>query len=226
MLVYRSYASITILKTGPRSLSQPWIKAWNYALEKLRTNPNLLLTTRLLAVGAELEIAMDGSGVMPGLRTKLLAAVKEVDLLAKYPNSPKAVAAILAYQKRSIVEVELAESSLVKAATESKIPWYLYTYLSEISRDKCDLEGAYHWSKMAADSVKRRASRLEWCTKHLVLMIDPQAKFSAERRKSSVASFYRLALKLPDGFLGRNRLRIDKIEAAFERIVAAAPIRG
>ena len=83
--------------------------------------------------------------------------------------------------------------------------------------DKCDSEGAFYWSKMAADSVKGNASRLAWYTKHLVLKMNSKKPYSIERQGNALDRFYSMLISLPDGFLGRNKLRIKKAGRAVTR---------
>ena len=147
----------------------------------------------------------------PRLKSMILDAVKDADAEAKSKFERHAVISNAAYLLRQAGLFRDAEKLLLKEIKTTDTPWYYYSGLSRIATAQGRHQEAGAYMTKAKDSAKGRATKLQWVVSDLLFIADQEGVSSPKNLEPVVHEYYKIAVALPDGFLGRNGLRARRV---------------
>lgn len=201
---------------------------WVKALVEIRQFPAIDPSTRVGSHMGEIDIQRirQPEGPLPeALMTQVREAGRLADTEAKDAYDRHATISLAADVLEEAGDIEGARKLLTDEAAKTDTPWYYQSGLAALEKNQGNTEAALSWSAKARDSVKGRASKLQWAASDVLLAAKllPQDKPApmAERLKI----FYEIIFTLEDGFAGRNAARVKKIEDAMKPWLAAPEIR-
>lgn len=197
------------------------------ALDELHADPSVSIDNRLWAAGAKVSLFRLDAGkdapVPAALKAEMQKAVAEADAAAKTPydrHSAISGAADLLYQ---VGDVEGGQKLLEKEIKATDTPWYYQSTYSYLENKAGHKESALKWAQAARESVKGRASRIQWIVEDLALTAKTPAQGQEERLVAVVKDYYDTALAQPDGFEGRNAKRAAKVSKELKPWLAKKP---
>jgi protein disulfide-isomerase len=191
------------------------IKRWLAAAEVIAKDQMLSIDTRLWALNprlALLRLEKPDAPVPADLKKTVTEAATRADQEAKTPYERKAVVAGAAYLMRDVGNFDGARALLDKELKTTDTPWYYQSSYASLEKAAGNRDAALEWAAKARQSVKGRASRLQWIVEDLALTTKlgaPEADLP--RLEEIVKDYYETALSLPDGFKGRNATRAKRV---------------
>lgn len=205
---------------GWKAKSKPYqeLKAqWLAAAALIQANPKASVDTRLWTVNPEITFYLyehPNQKVNADLKIKVEKAVARADADAKSEFDRHAAISGAAYLLRQVGSHEEARRLLEAEVKRTNTPWYYYGSLSALESELKNEAAAQKWSALARETVKGRASKIQWITSDLLLNAKDKS------RKAYVLSisreFYAEALQNKDGFAGRNNMRAKRVEEALQ----------
>ncbi|MCC7441145.1 MAG: thioredoxin family protein [Bdellovibrionales bacterium] len=103
-----------------------------------------------------------------------------------------------------------AERLLMDHMKSSKWPYYVMSSLSELYLQKDDRPRALAWAEKAYRAAEGPATRLQWGTDYLSLLVKADPK-SPERLVAETRKFLESSLSTSDAFHGRSLKRLEKL---------------
>ncbi len=188
---------------------------WLAAAEVIRNDSSFSIDTRTWTWNPALTLFRldhpDGP-VPPELAQSITKAVATADQEAKTPYERHAAISGAADLLRQIGDYPGARQLLDKELAVTDTPWYYQSVYASVERTAGDKQAALAWSAKARQSVKGRASRLQWIVEDLAMTAKLGTPATeTPRLEGLVKEYYDMALSLPDGFKGRNSLRAKKV---------------
>ena len=188
------------------------------ALRKLGEDSRLSVDTSLWTLYPAIAFAKKDKKIKGDQRLKadVLTAVEKADQRAQSDFERHAVISGAAYLLAEIEEFKKAKELLQKEIKTTNTPWYYYSGLARIATKENNKAERLKWTRKASEVAEGRASRLQWLASDLLLHAELDETNDSAVLRSLTEDFYNLAFELGDGFVGRNRLRADRVAAALQ----------
>lgn len=226
---YRSSDTLKLLFPDQKKGYEKWKQTWLKSAETIANTPKLSVDTRLWAVYPGLDIFFmekDKNQKVPeDLKDKVIASVELANERADSKYERHAVVSGAAYLLRQVKAYENAQSLLEEELETTDTPWYYHSSLSSLARERDDHEKALYWSEKARKSAKGKATRLQWIANDLLLNMKLNSKGQTAHILPLIQEFYDLAFSLPDGFSGRNLLRVQNLAKSIRPLLAEDRIK-
>ncbi len=191
------------------------IKRWIAAADAIGKDPTQSSDTRLWSLAPRLNLFRlehEDGAVPTELKNAVTEAAARADQEAKSPYERKAVIAGAAAFLKDVGNFDAARALLDKELKTTDTPWYYEGVYASVEKAAGNRDAALAWAAKAHQSVKGRASRLQWIVENLALTAKlglPET--DTPRLEAIVKDYYETALGLPDGFKGRNLTRAKKV---------------
>lgn len=192
-------------------LSLRWIRA----AEFVRTRKKATADLKLAALYPQIVITRLYQGsknieVQKALKESVKEAVTLADLKALEPSSRHSAMTRAADLLQEVGEVNAARGLLLKELQNSTSPWYYQGALAALEEKQGNKKDALVWSRLAKNSAKGSATKLQWIVNDLLLnaRLAPHQTFAINKL---LREYYDLAFSLPDGFRGRNARRFARV---------------
>ena len=211
--------TIEQLAADNRSKIDAYSAKWLEAALFLQKSPSISIDTRLWSHFPALDLHRKFSNttlIPQSIKDDIMQAVAKADTTAQSDFQRHAVVSGAAFLMGEIEEYERAESLLKKEITQTNTPWYYQSGLARLAEKKGDLKAARKWSRTARKSAKGRATRMEWVARDILLTVRVAKDSEVDYVVGLTREFFDLALRLPDGFRGRNMLRATKVVEAIK----------
>ncbi|HRI65196.1 MAG TPA: thioredoxin family protein [Polyangium sp.] len=205
----------------PTPVTSGWKAKWLEATKSIRDHKDVSVDTRLSSYLPMLEFehhANPDKPVSEATKTALVAAVDKADADAKTPYERHTVITGAAFLLRQVGLVDRAKAMLLAEAEKTDTPFYYYSSLASQEKALGHMDEARKWSKKARESANGRATRLQWIAQDVQMNAKPNSPDERKYLLELADEFYKLALTLDDGFLGRNRMRAKQIRQALEAL--------
>lgn len=196
------------------------IARWLTAGDQLAADATLSPDARLWALNPRVELAK-GEATTATVR----AGAKLADERSKTPYERTATISGASYLLRQVGDFAGARALLDKELKTTKTPWYYQSSYASLEKAAGREAEALKWSKKARESVKGRASRVQWIVEDLVLSAKLEYKGKDARLAEVTKLYYDEALALPDGFAGRNAARAKKVVEALKPHAALPDVK-
>jgi thioredoxin-related protein len=205
---------------------QKYRQKWLAAARTIENEPNQSIDVRLIAAGAEVQfysLEHEKDKVPQELADQLREAVKTA--MGRISNNyERHVVTTTAAGMLSLVgDDEAARKMLLDEAARSATPFYLYSALASMEKEKGNYGEALKYAQLARETAKGRATRLQWITSDLILSLE-HGKNDTKRIETLVGEYYDLAVTLQDGFSGRNFARAKRIAKDLKPYMKITPI--
>jgi hypothetical protein len=191
------------------------VKRWIQAADVIGKDQTQSSDTRLWSLAPRLNLFRleHPEGPVPTELTQAVTdAAHRADQEAKTPYERKAVISGAASFMADVGNLPQARALLDKELKTTDTPWYYQSVYASIEKTAGNRDAALDWAAKAHQSVKGRASRLQWIVEDLALTAKlgiPET--DTPRLEAIVKDYYETALGLPDGFKGRNATRARKV---------------
>ena len=189
---------------------------WVKAMAEVAMEPSASVDLRLWARSAPFQVYLlrhKGEKVPRELRQLVAAIVADADREAKTPYERHAVISGAASLLLKAGDAAGARKLLDHELAHTNTPWYYQSSYAHLEQAEGQDEAALAWSQKARESVQGRASRLQWITEDLVMTSTVKSANQNGRLLALIKEYYDTALSLPDGFLGRNAKRAERVAA-------------
>ncbi len=193
-------------------LSLRWIRA----AEFIRTRKKASADLKLAALHPQIVItrlfqgATKNTETQKALKESIKEAVGLADSKAIEPLGRHSAMTRAADLLQEVGEVNAARSLLLKELQKSTAPWYYQGALAVLEEKRANKKEALVWSRLAKESAKGNATKLQWLVNDLLLnaKLAPNQTFTINKL---LREYYDLAFSLPDGFKGRNARRFARL---------------
>ncbi len=189
----------------------PLVAAYDAALAKLQTDATLSRADRLVALVARVQLA--GKDRLPALQAdaRELAARFDRDITDGYER--QAVITTASWMLEEAGLLDEADGLLKANLAKSHSPYYLMSDLADNAKKRGDAAAAIDWAAQAFEKSEGAATRLQWGTGYLRMLVELAPK-DAARIESVAARIIDEAASQPDAFearSGRSMQRIGKL---------------
>jgi protein disulfide-isomerase len=187
---------------------------WLSAAEQIAQSTNVSQDTRLSSVNPTLDFLRFEQKPLdqdPQLRAHVQAAVAKATSEAKHPFERHAVISGAAYLLRQVGDYAGAETLLKAEIKRTDTPWYYYTSLASLEQARGKAEAARVWAAKARESAQGRATKIQWITNDMILNGKDLSPENKPYLIQLAREYHALAMELGDGFVGRNRLRAERV---------------
>jgi protein disulfide-isomerase len=203
------------LKTKPEFTK--FSENWFTAAQTLQQDKTLSADSRLWAHYPELvayklvKPDVKPEALPKELRQKVAAAARQAISEAKSNFDRHAVISGAAYLLGEVGEFDEARKVLLAEVERTDTPWYYQSSLASLEKAAGRKKEALVWSGKARESVQGRSSKLQWLVSDIALILD----IGDDKKTATVAplldKYYVMAAQEPDGYLGRNRARAERV---------------
>ena len=189
----------------------PLVAAYDAALAKLQADATLSRADRLVALVARVQLACKDR--LPALQAdaRALAARFDRDITDGYER--QAVITTAAWMLEEAGLPGEADDLLKANLAKSHSPYYLMSDLADNAKKRGDTAAAIDWAAQAFEKSEGAATRLQWGTGYLRMLVELAPK-DAARIESVAARIIDEAAAQPDAFearSGRSMQRIGKL---------------
>jgi len=198
-------------------------KRWLDAAAAIRARGDASVGVRLWSMIPMLDFFRfeDPSGPIPAaMKAEIEAAAALADEQARSPFERHAVISGAVYLLRRVSAHEKARAMLLAEAARSDTPYYYYSGLSALEQELGRKEEARSWSEKARKNATGRATRMQWIANDILLNAKLEGPEQKGYLRAAAEEFYELATAQADGFMGRNRSRVEQVRGAL------APLQG
>ena len=178
--------------TLPRSAERArLVDAWNAALDRLLADTGLGELDRLATLNAKVVLAkLDSpSGPLPdALQKSLRDEAARADREAQDPYSRQSVISAAAEVLAEAGLVADSDALLTAELARSHSPYYFMLGLALNAKKRGDKAAAVDWAEKAYSAAKGPATRLQWGSRYVALLVDltPQDAARIEKAAASV----------------------------------------
>ncbi len=205
-----------------------WNSRWNLALEQIASDKALSHDLRIMVSLAKLQ----ANGQTKDMRTSdrklvesLKAAVQFADAQSKTDFERMAVIPTAAYALQEAGDASAARDLLNRELKRSKTPWYLYSSLASLEEKLGNKAAALKFAEKARESVKGKASRIQWVASDLLMTIRVGMPQEKKRTVDLTKTFYDSVFSEKDGFDGRNSFRLKAVKKSLTPLNADGEIQ-
>ena len=224
ILFFEGFASLKFATeegVAPETKKQR-IAAWGQAVDKLAKELDDSLSSRVNILAARVGLAkfqpVDAARTLK-FREELEGQRKELDKV-KDPHVLTALVPTLADAFESIGDHDVAVKVLERTASRSPTPWYFHSHAAYLIKEAGDINQAIPLYERAMRTAKGPSTRIQWTWTYLNAVDKSTVKDRSVRMESTVNDLFKLALRAPDGFNGRNLRTMNK---AKDLVMTAGP---
>jgi thiol-disulfide isomerase/thioredoxin len=202
--------NITLPKSTERARL---VEAWNAALDRVAADPELSELDRLAALNAEVVLAKLDSpkGPVPdALQKRLRDEAARADRETKDPYSRQSVISAAA---ETLAEAGLfadSDALLTAELARSHSPYYFMLGLADNAKKRGDKTAAVDWAEKAYDTAKGPATRLQWGSKYISLLVELTPQDAARIEKAAASVIGELEPSA-DTFYERNQRALQRV---------------
>ena len=190
------------------------VATWSIALARLANDPELAELDRLAALSAEVTLAkLDAPKKTPApeaLQARVRAEAARADREAQDPYSRQSVISGAAELMSDAGMIEESDALLKAELSRSHSPYYFMLGLALNARDRGDKAAAVDWAEKAYAGAEGPATRLQWGSRYVSLMIE-LAPHDSERIEKAAAQVIRELDPVPETFYERNQRSLERI---------------
>lgn len=198
------------------------VAAWASAVDRLTKELDDSLSSRVNGLAARVGVAkfqpVEAARTLK-FREELTGLRKELDKV-KDPHVLTALVPTLADAFESIGDHDVAVKVLEKTASRSPTPWYFYSHAAYLIKETGDINQAIPLYERAMRTAKGPSTRIQWTWTYLNAVDKSTVKDRAVRMENTINDLFKLALRAPDGFNGRNLRTMNK---AKDLVMSAGP---
>jgi hypothetical protein len=190
------------------------VTAWSAALARLASDPELAELDRLAALSGEVTLAkLDApkkSPVPEALQARVRAEAARADRDTQDPYSRQSVISGAAELMSDAGMIAESDALLKAELSRSHSPYYFMLGLALNARDRGDKAAAVDWAQKAYASAEGPATRLQWGSRYISLLIEltPQ---DSERIEKAAAQVIGELDPAPETFYERNQRSLERI---------------
>jgi len=190
------------------------VTAWGAALARLASDPELAELDRLAALSGEVTLAkLDApkKGPVPeALQARVRAEAARADRETQDPYSRQSVISGAAELMSDAGMIGESDALLKAELSRSHSPYYFMLGLALNARDRGDKAAAVDWAEKAYASAEGPATRLQWGSRYVSLMIEltPQ---DSERIEKAAAQVIGELDPAPETFYERNQRSLERV---------------
>jgi hypothetical protein len=201
---------VTLPKSAER---RELVGTWSAALERFADDRSLAELDRLSALTAEVALAkLDApKGPVPEvLQARVRAEAARADRETQDPYSRQSVISAAAEVLSDAGLIPESDTLLKAELSRSHSPYYFMLGLALNARDRGDKATAVDWAEKAYASAEGPATRLQWGSRYLSLLIEltPQ---DSERIEKAAAQVIGELDPAPETFYERNQRSLERI---------------
>jgi hypothetical protein len=201
---------VTLPKSPER---QELVAAWSAALEELAANRDLAELDRLTVLMAEVALAkLDApKGQVPvSLQKRVRDEAARADRETQDPYARQSVISAAAELLTDAGLVAESDALLEAELARSHSPYYFMLGLAFNAKERGDKPAAVDWAEKAYAAAQGPATRLQWGSRYVSLLIDltPQ---DAPRIEKAAAQVIGELEPVPETFYERNQRSLERI---------------
>jgi len=201
---------VTLPKSAERARL---VDAWNAALERSAADPGLSQQDRLTAMTAQVALAkLDApKGPMPDALQKRIR--DEAARADRETSDPYARQAVISDAAELLADAGLfAESDALLTAelSRSHSPYYFMLGLADNAKKRGDKVAAVDWAEKAYAASKGPATRLQWGSKYVALLVELTPQDAARIEKAAAQVIGELEAT-PETFYERNQRALERV---------------
>src|SRR6185369_12806115 len=195
--------------TGRREL----VSAWNVALERLGSDPQLAELDRLTALSAQVALSKLDAPKAPApaaLQQRIRDEAARADREARDPYVRQSVISAAAEVMTDAGLITESDALLEAELARSHSPYYFMLGLALNAKERGDKPAAVEWAAKAYAAAKGPATRLQWGSRYVSLLVEltPQ---DAERIEKAVAQVIGELEPAPETFYERNQRALERV---------------
>lgn len=223
ILFFEGFGSLKFATEGVApDVKKQRVAAWQMAVDRLAKEMDNSLSSRVNIAAARIGLAkfqpVDAAKTLK-FREELDALRKDLDKV-KDPHVLTALVPTLADGFEGIGDHDVAIKVLEKTASKSPTPWYFHSHAAYLVKEAGDINQAIPLYERAMRTAKGPSTRIQWTWTYLNAVDKSTVKDRGVRMESTVNDLFKLALRAPDGFNGRNLRTLNK---AKDLVMQAGP---
>lgn len=218
---FSSLKLFTETEVSPEQKKQR-VEAWSSALDRLTKGLGDSISARVSTTAAKVNLAK----FQPVNAAQTIKFREELEVLRKELEKIKdqhlqtSLVPTLVDAYENLGDHQVALKILERTAAKSPTPWYFQSHAAYLIKEAGNMNGAVPYYERAMRSAKGSATRIQWTWTYLNAVDKSTLKDRNARIEATVADLFKLALKTPDGFNGRNLRSLNK---AKDLVIQAAP---
>ena len=201
---------VTLPKTAERVRL---VDAWNAMLEKFAADPGLSQQDRLTALTAQVALAkLDApKGPLPdALQKRIRDEAARVDRETSDPYARQAVISDAAELLADAGLLAESDTLLTAELSRSHSPYYFMLGLADNAKKRGDKAAAVDWAEKAYAASKGPATRLQWGSKYVALLVELTPQDAARIEKAAAQVIGELEAT-PETFYERNQRALERV---------------
>jgi len=189
------------------------VDAWNAVLESLAADRRLSTLDRLAALHAEVALAKldapDGP-LQDALQKRIRDEAARADRETTDPYSRQSVISGAAELMTEAGLLADSDTLLMAELTRSHSPYYFMLGLADNAKKRGDKAAAVDWAEKAYVAAKGPATRLQWGSRYVSLLVEltPQDAARIEKAASQIIGELEPS---PDTFYERNQRQLERV---------------
>jgi len=202
--------NITLPKSAERARL---VDAWNVALDRIAADPGLGELDRLATLNAKVVLVkLDSpSGPLPdALQKSLRDEAARADREAQDPYSRQSVISAAAEVLSEAGLVADSDALLTAELARSHSPYYFMLGLALNAKQRGDKAAAVDWAEKAYNAAKGPATRLQWGSRYLALLVELTPQDAARIEKAAASVIGELEPSA-DTFYERNERALKRV---------------
>lgn len=183
----------------------------------LAQNKELSWRKRVLAASLPVRLFLTEKpkeNIPAPLASALKIFLINVESKVKSPLARHSVIPLVAYLYQQMGDQTLGEQVLLEEARKSSSPFYYYDGLLQMARAKKDKNGEAMYQELVKKHLPNGAIALHWEANEIIYRIRHLEQGKEALLEQKLREYYDKVLATSDGFLGRHRVRHQKILAA------------
>ena len=202
--------NVTLPESAERSRL---VAAWNAALERLAADPGLSEGDRLATLHAEVALAKLDDAKAPiadALQKRVRDEAARADRDTRDPYSRQAVISDAAELLTEAGLLTESDALLNAELARSHSPYYFMLGLADNAKKRGDKAAAVDWAEKAYTTSKGPATRLQWGSKYVSLLVELTPQDGARIEKAAAQVIGELE-PVPDTFYERNQRALERV---------------
>jgi len=201
---------VTLPKSAER---RRLVEAWNASLHRLAADTALSEGDRLATLHAEVALAKldEPKGPIPAaLIQRITDEAARTDRETRDPYSRQAVISDAAELLTEAGLLAESDALLNAELARSHSPYYFMLGLADNAKKRGDKAAAVDWAEKAYNTAKGPATRLQWGSKYVSLLVELTPENAARVEKAAASVIGELEPS-PDTFYERNQRALERV---------------
>jgi len=202
--------NVTLPKSAERARL---VEAWNATLERFAADPGLSEQDRLTAMTAQVALArLDApKGPVPdALQKRIVDEAGRADRETSDPYSRQSVISAAAELMADAGLLSESDALLTSELARSHSPCYFMLGLAANAKKRGDKAAAVDWAEKAYVASKGPATRLQWGSKYVGLLVELTPQDAARIEKAAAQVIGELEAT-PETFYERNQRALERV---------------